>query len=484
MKIPVAQPQGLSLKGITSTPFLEAERLVEQINLFDSVVTHSYLQHLGECEVVELSESNQSKIRWYSISKIVIEKDTFFPDKLSMLYMSLHSVAKNVILIVNKDSDSKIQLYLGARDFHGAANISGEILDSGLHGFLPGVKTKMFSKGTPGNVFERPFVSSVSGVASLRDDKKENFVQGIEKLINSTTQIPKFTAYFMADNVPEDEAKSMITAFNDLHNQISPFAESQLSLSENQTEGISESLTENFSQSLSKSLSHTITHTEGFSESTSSTEGTSQTKNKNSSHGYSTPGIVGFFVGTYSYNHSHGTSDTTQESTTIQKGSNQSDSRAEQTGETTQEQRGEAKQTGKNSSTTKGTTRQLNLKNNHAKFYLEILDDQIKRLRKGLPYGLWSTSAYFVAPDMTTASTLANLYRGCIVGEESNMDAFAVNVWHNPNSNSKLTKYLSNGLQPRFIYDGLDVSAGSVVTSEELAIHLSLPQSSIPGLLV
>ncbi|MDE5758219.1 MAG: hypothetical protein K2H85_06360, partial [Allobaculum sp.] len=293
--------------------FQEAKRLFEQVDLFENIVSHTYLQSLSHCEVIKYQETNLTAIRWYEITKIVIEKNVFFPDKLSMLYTSLHSVAKNVLLIVDKSEDSRIRLFLGARDFEGTSNISGEILKAGLEGYLSGVKTKNFTKGHPGNVFDRPFVSSVSGVASLRDDKKESFVQGIEKLINATSNIPKFTAYFVADNVSDTEAQSIIAAYNELHNQISPFAESQVTMSENTTEGVSESLTENFSKTITKSLSHTITHTEGFSESTTTTSGTSHTENKNSSHGYNTPVILAMCVGGYSYNRSKGSSDTTQE---------------------------------------------------------------------------------------------------------------------------------------------------------------------------
>lgn len=462
----------------------EAKHLVEQVGLFENIVSHSYLQSLSDCEVIDYQETDLTTMRWYEITKIVMEKNVFFPDKLSMLYMSLHSVAKNVVLIVDKSLNSKIRLFFGARDFEGTSNISGEILKAGLDGYLSGVKTKNYTSGHPGNVFAKPFVSSVSGVASLRDDKKESFVQGIEKLINATSNIPQFTAYFVADNVSDIEAKSIISAFNDLHNQISPFAESQVTMSENTTEGVSESLTESFSKSIAKSLSHTITHTEGFSESTTSTTGTSHTKNKNNSHGYNTPGLLSMFVGGYSYNHSSGSSDTTQESTSIQKGSNSSDSQAEQSGETNTDQHGESKQQGTNRSTTTGSTRQVTFKNNYAKFYLEILDEQIKRIKKGIPFGLWSTAAYFVAADKTTSKTLANLYRGCVVGESSNVESFAVNAWEGHSENKEIVKYLDNSLQPRFYYHGINVSAGSVVTSEELAIHLSLPQSSIPGLLV
>ena len=81
-----------------------AIRYMEQTELFEDLVSRNYLNNLENCEIYPINqERTDSSIRWYSITKIVLEKDTFFPDKLSMLYMSLHNVAKNIILVVNKD---------------------------------------------------------------------------------------------------------------------------------------------------------------------------------------------------------------------------------------------------------------------------------------------------------------------------------------------------------------------------------------------
>lgn len=77
----------------------------QQTQLLDDVVTHSYLNRLADCPIRPLDEGRKSAdIRWYAISRVVIEKDTFFPDKLAMLYASLHEVAKQVVLVVNKDT--------------------------------------------------------------------------------------------------------------------------------------------------------------------------------------------------------------------------------------------------------------------------------------------------------------------------------------------------------------------------------------------
>lgn len=456
-------------------------QFIEQTELFDDLVSHNYLSNLEDCEIYSLDKDRRdSSIRWYSITKIVLEKDVFFPDKLSMLYMSLHNVAKSVILVVNKNKQGKINLYLGVRDFVGNLNVSGEILDAGLHGYLPGIKSEIYVDGVPGNSYEQPFVSSVSGLASFRDDKKEQFVQSIDNLINATYNIFKFTAFFIADNVSNAEAQQMIAAFNDIHDRLSPMAETQLTISESDTKGTSRTISENFSESISKSLSHTVTNSEGFNEGRTTTKGRSGGTSINESTHLFRSMLSGIFGGKTGTSSNEGWN----ESDAFQTGRSTQTAIADQTGETLQKSDSKGTADGTNESVTKGENRQVTFKNNHVKCYLEILDAEIKRLRTGLPFGLWSTAAYFLASDGTTAETLADLYRGCIVGEESASESYGINVWREKEQTTLLAEYLYKGLLPRYNYKGINVSAGSVVTSKELAIHLSLPQSSVQGVLV
>lgn len=454
---------------------------IKQLDLFNDFVSHNYLNNLEDCEIYRLDkERKDSSIRWYSITKIVLEKDTFFPDKLSMLYISLHDVAKNVILVVNKNKKGKINLYLGARDFKGSLNVSGEILSAGLHGYLPGIKFEIYTKDRPGNNYEEPFVSSVSGLASLRDNKKEHFIQSIDRLINATYNIAEFTAFFIADNVSNYEAQQMIAAFNDIHNHLSPMAATQLTISESETKGTSHTISENFSKSISNSLSHTISNSEGTNEGKTTTTG----KNGSSSTNKSTNILRTWWSGIFGGTSGKSSSESWNESESVQNGRSKQETKSEQKGKTTQEQKSRGTTEGTNENVTTGENRQVTFKNNHVKCYLEILDAEIKRLRTGIPFGLWSTAAYFVAADATTAKTLANLYRGCIMGEESSSESYGINVWKEKEQTNLLTEYLNKGLLPRYNYKGINVSAGSVVTSKELAIHLSLPQSSVQGILV
>ena len=439
-------------------------------DLFDKVVTNSYLKALQECEIVPFKGQKLANIRWYRITKIVMEKDVFFADKLSMLYVALHDRAKNIVLALKKNN-GKINLYLGSRDYHEDKPYkSSKILEAGLRGYLPGVKFKADKKGLPKieNKEKDTYISGVSVLASLRDDKKENFVQGLEKLINASEAIPSFTAYFIAENVSDSEATSMIQSFNELQTYLSPMCEVQSTFSETHTEGISESLTKSFSETITKNISKTVTHSEGWNESHTDSTGHSTGDSLN---------ISAIVV-------SGGDNENWQEGHADQLGKNGSDANATQKGKAYGQQRGRQKQEGKNRSDTKGTSVQISQKNSQVKRYVELIDRQVERLQNGIPFGLWSVATYFVAPTETSVVELANIYKGCVVGEDSNLSVGAINCWKDHNKVEDVLNYLNNQIHPVFDFDGVHVTPGTIVTSEELAIHLSLPQSSVPGILV
>lgn len=448
--------------------------------VFDSMVTRDFLHSLFGCKVIPLSKTiDYTKVRWFRIDKIVMEKDVFFADKLSMLYMSLHKTAKNILLVLNKQNDGDIELYIGARDFSGKSSVSGKILEAGLEGYFPGIRFEPI-KSIGAIKFKKPAVSSVSAIASLRDDKKEKFVQGIERLINATSSIPQFRAYFVADSVGDAEANEMISAFNNLHSSISPAETLQMTFNESETKGVSESFSENFSESIGESISKTVTHTDGHSEAVADSKAVSDGTNENYSRNILATKLHGLVGGRIGGSKNHSESSTV--SNTICK--NFTDSEANQKGTIRTNVNGTGKMEGSNESTTTGSSKQITYKNRSVKFYLDILDKQLERLQNGKPFGLWSVATYFVANDPTTVQQLSNIYRGSIIGEESGLETCAINTWTEENSVEEINHYLEKSLHPRFDFNSLDVSAGSIVNSKELAIHLSLPQSSVPGIIV
>ena len=454
-----------------------ASNLNEKFSLFESIVSHNYLTKLSTCPIVAPIPEQLCGMGWYKITKIVIDGDSFFPDQLSMLYTALHGVAQTVALVVEKKNMDDIEIYLGARDFSGCDFEASKLLENSIQGFLAGVETtsdrdKTFFTNTD----VKNYVASFSGIASLKDDKKESFIQSLEKFIDATPSIPSFTAIFIADSVSQEQAVSMINAFSTIEDSLSPLVQSQETLSESQTEGVSSTITDTIGETITDTLSKTVTRTEGTSTGYAVSEGTSSSETINKTSNIVHTLCSSLFGGKTGSSTSVGK--TTQ--ATKNSGKHTDISNADGSSHANAKQKQKSKADSTNSSTTKGTSFQITRTNTIAKRYVDILDRQIERLQNGIPFGLWSVGTYFVSHNLTTSKKLANIYQGCITGEESDTETSAVNTWDETNS-AVILSYLKEFRNPRFLFGDINVSACSLATSKELAILLSLPQTSIPG---
>ena len=130
----------------TDTKYSEQSPINENneklMRLFETIVTHDYLTKLSECPIVAPIPEQLSGMGWWRITKIVLDKEAFFPDQLSMLYTALHNVAANVALVIDKKGMDDIEVYLGARDFSGNNFNASALLNNSIQGYLPGVKTE------------------------------------------------------------------------------------------------------------------------------------------------------------------------------------------------------------------------------------------------------------------------------------------------------------------------------------------------------
>jgi energy-coupling factor transporter ATP-binding protein EcfA2 len=455
--------------------FSDDKNLAKGFELFDTIVSHNYLNKLTTYPIVAAASLSTSKMGWYKITRIVYDGNTFFPDQLSMLYTALHNVARNVALVIEKKGLDDIEIYLGARDFDGNLHEASTLLNSAIQGYLPGIKTEASDKHFCTDKKDC-YVASYSGVASLRDNKKETFVQGIEKFIDATPLIPTYTALFIADNVGVNQANDIMKAYSCLLDAISPFIQYQESINESETEGLSHTLTKTLGETITNTLSETVTRTEGTNESYSSNTSSNSTSTENSSPNIFNAFFTKIFGGKSGESKSY--SFGSQESK--QFGSHNDFSKANGTSQAKAIQKQDSEAEGVNSSKTIGFTKQITQTNSFAKRYVNLLERHIERIQNGLPFGLWSVCTYFVSLDESTSKKLANIYRGCITGEESDLDSTAVNIWDKTDS-KKLIGYLKQTQNPRFSVENINVSGGEVVTSKELAIHMSLPQTSIPG---
>lgn len=451
------------------------------VRAFDTVITKSYLSELTSYDVVQYTNGQIPNMRWIKVNEIVYEKDEFFVDNMSMLYNALHSSARNICFLLRrgycKDNKSAVEVFMGTTDISGVNNVSGDILEKGLKGLFPGVSTERSGdivqelKGSLDKTFA---ISCVSGVASLReDDKKERFVQGLEKLLDSTNGL-KFAVFFVAEQVEDSECASILSNYENLYSAISPMAEVQLSFSQSETRGVSEFSSENFTENVGISLQKAVA------------KGTANSKShtKNSGKGNFKNVGVGVHLGPVGLQGGKGTNEFEGEADTegrtdsynlsilegIQRGLSIGTQQTEGSHRDNQESR----------------SHQITFQNRRAKHYQDLLDKEIDRLQNALPYGLWSMGTYFIAEDDTTATALAGLYKGCIVGDDSNSQVFTVNNWSKHDDKTKfIAQHLLACQHPRFVLpSNIEVSSGSLVSSKELAIHMSFPQSSVPGILV
>lgn len=100
---------------------------------------------------------------------------------------------------------------------------------------------------------------------------------------------------------------------------------------------------------------------------------------------------------------------------------------------------------------------------------------------------MWECSAYFMSEDNDVAEIASLTYKSLMRGENSGVEAGAVNSWFSSNKNkvNLIKEYLFNIRQPVFEYNlngqQLYLTATSMVSSNELAIHMGLPRKSVPG---
>ena len=296
-------------------------------------------------------------------------------------------------------------------------------------------------------------------------------MQGLEKLLDSTNGL-KFAVFFVAEQVEDSECASILCNYENLYSAISPMAEVQLSFSQSETRGVSEFSSENFTENVGISLQKAVAKGTANSKSHTKNSGKGNFKNVGVSVHLGPVGLQGG------------------------KGTNEFEGEADTEGRTDSYnlsilegiQRGLSKGTqqteGSHRDNQESRSHQITFQNRRAKHYQDLLDKEIDRLQNALPYGLWSMGTYFIAEDDTTATALAGLYKGCIVGDESNSQVFTVNNWSKHDDKTKfIAQHLLGCQHPRFILpSNIEMSMLPVRLSlDELSKHMFVTGSTGSG---
>jgi len=497
----------------TNIVLRDKNQLEKKINSALSFIEKDYLNDrkyeiidVNEIKSIEELDFNKS-IRLLKLEKFVYEKDEKMISKLSSVYSALHGDNSSVFLLLNSDG-KECDLYLGVKSVNNAVQ-SFNILESSVRGNFPGTKLNcnymnenienLMGEIIPEN--NNSELTSVIGIPSLKNEKNEDFLQGIENLINGM-QGKKFSALIIADPISHSQLTLARKSYEDIYTQLSIFKDTTFNLSKN--EAIT--LTETIGESIGKTYNESNTDTESIS------EGRSTSIGKNSSRmkigvpdmktllasvsagattgaigaGFSTGGLgapagaaigaIGGAMASMMGNESSSTNESVN--------SNHSTSKANT------ESYGESKST--NTSTTKGKTEGKNksiqyVQQNKAVYnLLDKIDTQFERLKIGENNGLWAVGAYFISPSVQDSAIAANIYNGVLKGSDSGIEKTSIRTFYDSKDKGKVMDYLYNFSNPMiYVNDGINSKLDSLTTlttTDELSMQLNIPKKSVSGL--
>lgn len=475
----------------------------------DDIVLKNYLSKLDTLEVLPLDDESKKKalkdVRMFKVTEMVYEKDEFSAYKFASVFNTLANVNCTVFIIIDS-SGQKTDFYMGIRGYD-EERISSAIEDTlkkALNGQFPGIKVDdSYLIDDIEDLFmatqeDKRNISSVSCVANIKDseiDSNDSFVQGLEKLVTAM-QGEKYTGIIMADAATK-KIQDIKRSYETIYSQLIPFAKTQLAYSKNDSfsksvatcmgTSVSESYSE--SQSHSDSTSSTISHSVSNQDSDSKTlTGLGAVSGAIGSAlimgGVSEPIGAGFMaLGGLLSAAGIANQETTTDGETNTSGITDTNTSTQGT----MESRNESTTDTEGTTESTGRTLTLTVENKTISDIVQKLEKQLKRIDDCESLGMWECSAYFMSEDNDVAEIAALTYKSLMRGENSGVEAGAVNSWFSSNKNkvNLIKEYLFNIRQPVFEYNlngqQLYLTAASMVSSNELAIHMGLPRKSVPG---
>ncbi len=442
-----------------------------------AIITKNYLDKLESYEIIKPSyediDTNISHCgKFYKLSKLVVNKEENFLDKLTTIVNVVSSIDCSIATIIDSDGN-KIDYYLGivsknarvdnerdkrrreanAAAFRGA--LTGNLIGSEWKE-LPSGEVEQFRKTTLAK--EGSCYASVSGIVALRDEDAKDakgYVQGIENLVDSLKG-QKYTIVMLADPIDTTEIQVIRQGYEMLYTQLSAFAGSSVTMSESDTSSLSKARSEGFSKGISSGIS--------MSQSRSRSKGSNFGVNAEMGIDFIVKGTVGVSAGFH-----RGTSETTGKTDTFSR-TRQQNSSVTDTAST---------------SLTSGKSLQLNYQNRSVKSLLDKIDKHLERLDECESFGAFDCAAYVIAGDRETALTGASNYNALMRGKNSSVQASHINSWYQAEETKILGKYIGSLVHPRFKQsETITVTPASIVSGDELAIQIGLPKKSIVGVTV
>lgn len=481
------------------------EDLYAAFHAADNIVLKKYVTSLSEAPCIEMSDTLKqieigSDVTLYRVGRIVYDKNENIQDKLTTVYSTIFSLKNCGLVMMVHGSREETELYLGivVRDFYTRQDADnkpmlavvskkrddyGRVLENTFEGNFPGSNLELVKnrggkteKGTVvrgkaeiieeflGKVECVAAVSSIPAVRNGKEYKNHEFVQGLEKLID-TMRGKEYTALILADVMDNEKIEEMCAEYEDLYAQLSPFKSSSQTLSAQRSESETKSLVEGVTDTTNSTLSKAQSH--GTSTSKTHTDTLGGSLNIGSHLGPVSGGV--------NYSHSYGRTTGENEST--------SETKSEGTAKSLTKQNSVAKAL----SESNGESLQINHENRVVKTLMDRIDEQIKRMRGCEDFGMFDTCAYFAAKEYSVAVTAASAFKSLTRGENSSVESSAVNIWRDKVEVDYIKEYLMRFYHPEFLTvldekHQYSTTATMLISGKEMAYQMALPKKSVAGI--
>lgn len=481
------------------------EDLYAAFHAADNIVLKKYVTSLSEAPCIEMSDTLKqieigSDVTLYRVGRIVYDKNENIQDKLTTVYSTIFSLKNCGLVMMVHGSREETELYLGivVRDFYTRQDADnkpmlavvskkrddyGRVLENTFEGNFPGSNLELVKnrggkteKGTVvrgkaeiieeflGKVECVAAVSSIPAVRNGKEYKNHEFVQGLEKLID-TMRGKEYTALILADVMDNEKIEEMCAEYEDLYAQLSPFKSSSQTLSAQRSESETKSLVEGVTDTTNSTLSKAQSH--GTSTSKTHTDTLGGSLNIGSHLGPVSGGV--------NYSHSYGRTTGENEST--------SETKSEGTAKSLTKQNSVAKAL----SESNGESLQINHENRAVKTLMDRIDEQIKRMRGCEDFGMFDTCAYFAAKEYSVAVTAASAFKSLTRGENSSVESSAVNIWWDKVEVDYIKEYLMRFYHPEFLTvldekHQYSTTATMLISGKEMAYQMALPKKSVAGI--
>ena len=212
---------------ILNAAFLQADRIIMR-KYMPEICSYPVKDTAAEIQNINVN----SVVRMNRIEKIVYDADENNLDKLMTVYHSVALCGGAIVHMIVSDGE-KVEYYIGTR----ADSINGiaacqSALTGAFKGNFPGTKLIQEEKrglsACMGKIFASELgeqsrtISAVSGIPGLRNEDPKEYVQGMEKLIDSMAG-KKYALLTIAEPVTDEELFARRDSYEKLYTQLSSF---------------------------------------------------------------------------------------------------------------------------------------------------------------------------------------------------------------------------------------------------------------------